>query len=138
MDSTPGRRASAAKPVVVSEFPPPDPGIVEIWNYCQRCVSQELPSMNLWNNAQQTDKTKGKIMHYKNGREAKVGDKVISKDSAGNVTSGIVLFMYPATTTCNLGLAPLTAPSAYVNAGDCLHVDDAYEAVPAAAPVPAE
>ena len=61
-------------------------------------------------------------MHYKNGREAKLGDKVISKDgSAGTLVSA-----NPGSTTCNGQLVPPGAPTLYVTLKDCLHVDDVF------------
>lgn len=63
-------------------------------------------------------------MHYKNGREAKVGDKIVGKDCVGNPYCGVVIGTYPTADRCNLQVAPannfLTA-----SADECLHVDDA-------------
>ena len=73
-------------------------------------------------------------MHYKNGREAKAGDKVVGI-SNGNVTTGILHSLQPGATTCNGRLAATTQGDAYVTIGDCLHVDDAKEAFELTKPV---
>jgi hypothetical protein len=68
-------------------------------------------------------------MHYRNGREAKNGDKIIQL--GGMIGSEIVSFgvLYSATPGndyCNGAIAPLNG---YTGAcmGDCLHVDDLAE-----------
>jgi hypothetical protein len=67
-------------------------------------------------------------MHYKNGREAKSGDKVISIAN-GTVTTGILHSLQPGTKTCNGRVAPTSQSDAYVTIGECMHVDDVLEAV---------
>lgn len=44
-------------------------------------------------------------MHYKNGREAKVGDHVVKRLSDGTVKTGVVVSLVPGATACNIGLA---------------------------------
>lgn len=68
-------------------------------------------------------------MHYKNGREAALGDKVIHKDSLGQVNMGIVVSANAGSTTCNLGLVPATPPSMWATASECVRADDAHDAV---------
>ena len=66
-------------------------------------------------------------MHYRNGREAKNGDKVIqlSMDETGRIMSAGVLFdaQQGSGDYCNGSLAPLNG-----NTGacliDCIHVED--------------
>jgi hypothetical protein len=65
-------------------------------------------------------------MHYRNGREAKNGDKVVQLSSTGPVKIGVVGILYdaqPGNDYCNGNIAPLP-----VQAGacliDCLHADD--------------
>lgn len=65
-------------------------------------------------------------MHYKNGREAKLGDKVISKDCCGTIQTGVVVALYPGSDTCNVGLIPIGQQFS-ANARDCLHLEDALE-----------
>lgn len=62
-------------------------------------------------------------MHYKNGREAKVGDKVLVPN--GNYTFvGVVAEIQPGSTTCNMQVQPLRNVQA-ATCGDCIHLDDA-------------
>lgn len=63
-------------------------------------------------------------MHYRNGREAKNGDKVVQFGFDGKVTSfGVLHDAKPDNDYCNGQLAPL-----HGNIGacliDCLHVED--------------
>lgn len=64
-------------------------------------------------------------MHYRNGREAKNGDKVIQLDyGTGNIVAfGVIHSALPGNDFCNGGIAPL-----HGNVGacmcDCLHVED--------------
>lgn len=69
-------------------------------------------------------------MHYRNGREVKLGDRVIGKDCGGNPFSGIVVTANASATSCNLQLVVLEAQKNYVTAGDCLHMDDAMPPLP--------
>ena len=64
-------------------------------------------------------------MHYRNGREAKVGDKVVS------LTYGLVGILYNVniqTDTCNARLANVNPNDAYVTIKECLHIDDIAKA----------
>lgn len=60
-------------------------------------------------------------MHYKNGREAKAGDKVINL-SLG--IAGVLHSVNAQSTSCNGRLATATSNDPWVNISDCLHVDD--------------
>lgn len=61
-------------------------------------------------------------MHYKNGREAKVGDKVLVPN--GNYTFvGVVVQTVAGSDTCNLYAVPLQNTQ-LANCKDCLHIDD--------------
>jgi hypothetical protein len=70
-------------------------------------------------------------MHYKNGREAKVGDKVVGKDSLGSPVAGVLVSAHAQSTTCNGQIVPFNSPTWGVTLGDCLHVDD-FPETPAA------
>lgn len=65
-------------------------------------------------------------MHYRNGREAKNGDKVIQLDGKGTVLgTGILFDATPGNDYCNGSVAP----TSYITVSgaclvDCLHVDD--------------
>jgi hypothetical protein len=62
-------------------------------------------------------------MHYKNGREAKAGDKVVHLDPYGEVNTGLIFDLKPGSDTCNAMIAPVTTVH-LVSVGQCLHVDD--------------
>jgi len=67
-------------------------------------------------------------MHYRNGREAKNGDKVVKLDfSNGKVVAfGVLHDAVPGNDYCNGNIAPvLTGIGACMV--DCLHVDDLAE-----------
>ena len=60
-------------------------------------------------------------MHYKNGREAKAGDKVVNLPG-GQV--GILHSVIAGSTSCNGRIARTTPNDSYVTIGECLHMDD--------------
>ena len=62
-------------------------------------------------------------MHYRNGREAKNGDKIASIDWQGNIQSiGILYDAQPGNDYCNGYIAQPTSNIACLC--DCLHIDD--------------
>lgn len=66
-------------------------------------------------------------MHYKNGREAREGDAVITK--SGNVVVGKLHSLYPGATRCNAQIAYAIMGglgNACVTVGDCYHAEDAW------------
>lgn len=65
-------------------------------------------------------------MHYRNGREAKNGDKVIQLDcySAKVVTVGVLHDATPGNDYCNGSIASTSPAVAGACMCDCLHVDD--------------
>lgn len=64
-------------------------------------------------------------MHYRNGREAKNGDKIVKLDfEKGEVVSfGILHSALPGQDYCNGGIAPLTTDQGACIV-DCLHTED--------------
>lgn len=63
-------------------------------------------------------------MHYRDGREAKNGDKVVSIGHDGSIiTIGVLYDAKPGNDFCNGGLAPLPH-SSLACLCDCLHIDD--------------
>ena len=63
-------------------------------------------------------------MHYRNGREAKNGDKVV-KLEGGKVTAfGVLHSATPGNDYCNGNIAVIQAANDYACMVDCLHVDD--------------
>lgn len=66
-------------------------------------------------------------MHYKNGREVKIGDQVVGKDWQGNAVAGIVVKTTPGADACNIGVipAPTNGGIPTYTAGEFLHIEDA-------------
>ncbi len=62
-------------------------------------------------------------MHYKNGKEAKVGDRVVGKDTNGNPTSGVLVDIMVGSDTCNGYIVPLDIYK-LVTLSDCLLLED--------------
>jgi hypothetical protein len=65
-------------------------------------------------------------MHYRNGREAKNGDRVIQLKVNGPVitTVGVLYDATPGNDYCNGTIAPIQPTPAPACMCDCLHVDD--------------
>lgn len=68
-------------------------------------------------------------MHYKNGREAKNGDKVMLIPANGAPVVGILYDATPGNDFCNGRIAPIPPEtgSLYPNLKECLRLDDALE-----------
>jgi len=67
-------------------------------------------------------------MHYKNGREAKNGDKVILISSYGPPVSGILYDAKPGNDYCNGRIAVTTSIDPTPNLKEVLHADDVASA----------
>ncbi len=63
-------------------------------------------------------------MHYKNGREAKNGDKVLLVPSYGAPMVGILYDAVAGNDTCNGKLAACAPNDPTPNLQECLHMDD--------------
>ncbi len=64
-------------------------------------------------------------MHYRNGREAKNGDKIVQLNEKGEVTaSGVLCNAVPGNDYCNGNIALLQPVPTYACLVDCVHVDD--------------
>ena len=65
-------------------------------------------------------------MHYRNGREAKNGDKIVQLDfSEGRVTTlGVLFDATPGNEYCNGNIASTSPGVTGACMCDCLHVDD--------------
>ena len=61
------------------------------------------------------------FMHYKNGRAAKAGDRVVSVVYG---LSGILHSLNSQSDTCNGRLASTNNNDQYVTLSECLHIDD--------------
>ena len=69
-------------------------------------------------------------MHYKNGRPANNGDKVVLIPSYGNPVVGILYDAVAGNDTCNGRLAPIQPNDPCPNLKECLHLDDVLAALP--------
>lgn len=65
-------------------------------------------------------------MHYRNGREAKNGDRVIQLSYEGGkvMAVGILYDAKPGDDYCNGCLAPVNGPGLGACLVDCIHADD--------------
>lgn len=63
-------------------------------------------------------------MHYRNGREAKNGDKIVKLEGGKVVAFGVLHSATPGNDYCNGGIAPLQSPTDYACMVDCIHIDD--------------
>jgi hypothetical protein len=64
-------------------------------------------------------------MHYRNGREAKNGDKIVQISSDGKIEAvGVLYGAQPGNDYCNGNIAPTQHPQTTACMCDCLHVDD--------------
>ena len=67
-------------------------------------------------------------MHYRNGREAKNGDKIVQLESNGRISAlGILHSATPVNDSCNGGIAVFQSANVCACMVDCLHVDDVAE-----------
>lgn len=80
-------------------------------------------------------------MHYKNGRRAKNGDKVVLIPSYGAPVIGILYDAVAGNDFCNGRIAPVAPNDPCPNLKEVLHLDDVLKALPENVPnssVPAE
>lgn len=68
-------------------------------------------------------------MHYKNGREAKNGDRVMLVPSYGPPVVGILYDAVAGNDTCNGRLAAPSPSDPMPNLAECLHLDDVKAAL---------
>lgn len=66
-------------------------------------------------------------MHYRNGREAKNGDKIVKLENGKVVSFGVLHSAVPGNDYCNGSIATIQAQNDYACMVDCLHVDDLEE-----------
>jgi hypothetical protein len=68
-------------------------------------------------------------MHYRNGREAKNGDKVVQLGMDGSkiVATGVLYDATPDNDYCNGTIAPTQSANTMACLIDCLHIDDLAE-----------
>ena len=63
-------------------------------------------------------------MHYRNGREAKNGDKIVQLSEGQVITFGVLHSATPGNDYCNGTIAPVQDVRSGACMCDCLHVDD--------------
>ena len=63
-------------------------------------------------------------MHYRNGREAKNGDVIISLNGGKVNALGVLHGATPGNDYCNGSIAPVQSTQTGACMCDCLHVDD--------------
>ena len=66
-------------------------------------------------------------MHYRNGREAKNGDKIVKLEGGKVVSFGVLHSAVPGNDYCNGTIAVVQVANDYACMVDCLHVDDVAE-----------
>lgn len=73
-------------------------------------------------------------MHYKNGRAAKNGDKVVLVPGYGSPVIGILYDAQAGNDHCNGRIAPISPGDPMPDLKYCLHLDDVLKARPAEVP----
>lgn len=66
-------------------------------------------------------------MHYRNGREAKNGDKIVRLNGGKIEAFGVLHSAIPGNDYCNGSIAVVQSANEYACMCDCLHVDDVEE-----------
>lgn len=66
-------------------------------------------------------------MHYRNGREAKNGDKIVQLEGGKISAFGVLHSAVPGNDHCNGNIAVVQSANSYACLCDCLHVDDVDE-----------
>jgi len=98
--------------------------------YCDKIREQEFQERNGIMLNQINIFNKGRSMHYKNGREAKNGDKIILLPSYGPPTIGILYDATVGNDLCNGFIAPIKQGDPCPNLKECLHLDDFLALMP--------
>lgn len=63
-------------------------------------------------------------MHYRNGREAKNGDRIVRLNGGKIEAFGVLHGAEPGNDYCNGSIAVVQSASEYACMCDCLHIDD--------------
>lgn len=66
-------------------------------------------------------------MHYRNGRKAENGDKVVRLEGGKIVAFGVLHSAVPGNDYCNGYIATIQSANEYACFVDCLHIDDIAE-----------
>lgn len=70
-------------------------------------------------------------MHYRNGREAQNGDKIVKLEAGKVVAFGVLHSAVAGNDYCNGYIAVIQPASDYACMCDCLHIDDVAEVLAA-------
>jgi hypothetical protein len=63
-------------------------------------------------------------MHYRNGRVAQNGDKIVKLEGGKVVAFGVLHSATPGNDYCNGNIAVIQSATDYACMCDCLHIDD--------------
>lgn len=63
-------------------------------------------------------------MHYRNGRVAQNGDKIVKLNGGEVISFGVLHSAVPGNDYCNGNIAVIQSSNDYACLCDCLHVDD--------------
>ena len=67
-------------------------------------------------------------MHYRNGKEAKNGDKIVRLSQDGKIEAfGVLHSAIPGNDYCNGNIAVVQSSNEYACMCDCIHIDDLAE-----------
>lgn len=66
-------------------------------------------------------------MHYRNGREAKNGDKIVKLEGGKVASFGVLHSAIPGNDYCNGNIAVVQSTTDMACMVDCLHIDDVAE-----------
>jgi hypothetical protein len=66
-------------------------------------------------------------MHYKNGREAKIGDTIVAKEWNGVCHTEVVVAATADSESCNLYTIPIPQNTNCRTASEVLHAEDAIK-----------
>ena len=66
-------------------------------------------------------------MHYRNGREAKKGDRIVKLEGGRVVAFGVLYHVTPGNDYCNGDIGPAQPMNDYACLCDCLNVEDVAE-----------
>ena len=71
-------------------------------------------------------------MHYRNGREAKNGDRIVKLEGGNIVSFGVLHSAVPGNDYCNGNIATIQDVPCSACLCDCLHVEDVQALIAAA------
>lgn len=75
------------------------------------------------------------MSHYRNGVEARVGDRIVARGCCGESIAGVIVEIFPGATTCNAQILLFGQPRYSVTLSDAMLLEDALPEVPQPQPV---